>query len=574
MTVCRNPTLVLLVGVALLGCAAPSPAGGSQAGGGGSTPAQPQRTVVVIARGELPSLAAKPFVAFSGSLNPPVRLFNATLDYVDELETPHPYLAEALPSLNTDSWQVFPDGRMMTTHRLKPNLTWQDGQPLRADDFVFSHRVYATPDLGQAGIKPTRQIEEVQAPDDRTVIIRWRQPFPDADRMDVGNMGFHPLPRHLLEGPFQQLDSTGFVNHSFWTVDYVGLGPYRVEKWEPGAYIDAVAFGGHALGAPRIDRLRLSFVPDPNTALANMLSGDAHYVADFVLGYDEGLTLEREWAARNGGTVFFAPVLIRITQIQHRPEYTNPRALLDVRVRRALPYAFDVPGVLDVFTGGKGVATHTLTSPRVDYYPTIERAITRRDYDPRTAQRMLEDIGFARGQDGFYAGPGGQPFKVDLWNTGGAVFERENTILTDSLRQAGIDATSQTLGPALLRDAEARALTAGLFTGGAGSDRLSEYSSQAIPRPENRFQGNNRGGWDNPEYERLWQAYNSTLGQPERVQQIAQMEHLLNEDVGAIPHYFTVVVTANVSNLSRPVARMTPDAPLAIQKSHLWEWIN
>ncbi len=149
------------------------------------------------------------------------------------------------------------------------------------------------------------------------------------------------------------------------------------------------------------------------------------------------------------------------------------------------------------------------------------------------------------------------------------MFERENTILTDSLRQAGIDATSQTLGPALLRDAEARALTAGLFTGGAGSDRLSEYSSQAIPRPENRFQGNNRGGWDNPEYERLWQAYNSTLGQPERVQQIAQMEHLLNEDVGAIPHYFTVVVTANVSNLSRPVARMTPDAPLAIQKSHL-----
>ncbi len=562
----------LLLGM-LAACASPAPSTAPQPGQSAPTVPQIQRTLVIIARGELPSLAAKPFVAFSGSLNPPVRLFNATLDFVDEQEAPQPYLAEVLPSLNTDSWQVFPDGRMQTIHRLRPNLTWQDGQPLTADDFVFGHRVYATPELGQAGIKPTRQIEEVQAPDDRTVIIRWKQPFPDADRMDVGNMGFHPLPRHLLEGPFTQLDAASFVNHSFWTIDYVGAGPYRVERWEPGAYLEAVGFAGHALGVPKIEHLRLAFVPDPNTALANMLSGDAHFVSDFVLGYDEGVTLEQSWG-RDGGTIFYAPVLFRQTQIQHRPEYVSPRALLDVRVRRALPYAFDVPGVLDVFTGGKGVATDTLTSPRVAYYPEIERVTTRRPYDPAITQRMLEDLGFARGADGFYAGPGGQPFKVDLWNTGGAVFARENAIFTDSLRRAGIDATSQTLGPALLADAEGRALTPGLFTGGAGNERISDYSTQAIPRPENRWQGNNRGGWDSPDYERLLQSYNSTLSQTERVQILAQMEHALNDEVGVIPHYFTVVVTAHNATLRGPVARMTPDAPLAIQKSWLWEWVS
>ena len=52
------------------------------------------------------------------------------------------------------------------------------------------------------------------------------------------------------------------------------------------------------------------------------------------------------------------------------------------------------------------------------------------------------------------------------------------------------------------------------------------------------------------------------------------MERILNDDVGAIPHYFTVVVTGNVSNLRGPVARMTPDAPLAIQKSWMWEWTS
>jgi peptide/nickel transport system substrate-binding protein len=241
-------------------------------------------------------------------------------------------------------------------------------------------------------------------------------------------------------------------------------------------------------------------------------------------------------------------------------------------VRRALAHGFDVPGALDVFTRPHGVATYTLTSPRVDYYPAIERVTSKRPYDPAILQRLLEEAGFARGSDGFYVSPAGERLQLDLWTTGGAVFERENRIFADSLRQAGVDASPQTMTPARLRDAEARALTPGLFTGGAGSDRLSEYSLEAIPRPENRWQGNNRGGWESAEYERVWQAYNGTLDQNERIQQIAQMEHVLNDQVGTIPHYFTVVVTAHSSELKGPVARMTPDAPLGIYQTWTWEW--
>jgi ABC-type transport system substrate-binding protein len=370
------------------------------------------------------------------------------------------------------------------------------------------------------------------------------------------------------------MDSMGFANLPFWTVEYLGLGPYRVERWEAGAFLDALAFDGHALGRPKIERLRLTFISDPNTAMANMLSGDAHFVVEPLLGYEEGVTLEREWAARKGGTVFFGPVLIRFSMIQHRPEYVNPQALLDVRVRRALAHAFDTPGGLEVFTGGRGITTHTVTSPRADYYPAIERVITKREYDPRMAQRLLEEAGMVRGTDGFYVSATGEPFKPEVWNTGGALFERENALFVDSLRQAGIDATGQALGPARLRDAEFRALIPGLFTSGAGNllARLRLLSLSDIPGPENRWQGRNRGGWQNPEYERLWQAYNSTLDRAERIQQIAQMERLNNEDVGAIPHYFTVVVNAHTANLEGPAVRMTPDAPLAIYHIQNWRW--
>ena len=91
------------------------------------------------------------------------RLFNAGLSLRDGDGNFRPYLAEALPRLDTDSWKVFPDGRMETTYRLQPNLAWQDGTPLTADDFAFAYEVYAWPEIGQAGQAPIAMIEQVVA---------------------------------------------------------------------------------------------------------------------------------------------------------------------------------------------------------------------------------------------------------------------------------------------------------------------------------------------------------------------------------------------------------------------------
>src|SRR5437667_6763127 len=108
-------------------------------------PGQPgiaQRTLVVAVRGEPPSVAAKPVASYSGLLNLPAALFNASLDFMDERQIGRPALTEALPELNTDSWKVFADGRMETTYHLKSGLTWHDGAPLSADDFVYAYQLY------------------------------------------------------------------------------------------------------------------------------------------------------------------------------------------------------------------------------------------------------------------------------------------------------------------------------------------------------------------------------------------------------------------------------------------------
>src|SRR5437763_1426367 len=84
---------------------------------------------------------------------------------------------------DAEGWRGCPDGRMETTYRLRPNLTWHDGTPLTPEDFLFSLRVYSTPALGLAPLPPFNAIEEVVPTDPRTIVIRWRRPYPDADQL-------------------------------------------------------------------------------------------------------------------------------------------------------------------------------------------------------------------------------------------------------------------------------------------------------------------------------------------------------------------------------------------------------
>jgi len=494
------------------------------------------------------------------------------LDYLDENEVPQPYLEEALPQLNTDTWHVFPDGEMETVHHLRPNLTWHDGTPLTADDFVYAWKLYTMPELGSSSGLPLNYMREVAAPDPQTVLIRWKRPYADANALDLT---FQALPRHAVEAAFDGAGAQAIINNPFWTTEYVGAGPYRIEHWEPGTAIDGVAFAGHALGKPKIDRIRVIFISDSNAAIASMISGEAQFVSDYVLFYEDAHTLEQDWAARGSdGKVLYSPVLLRPTEIQLRPEYVDPPALLDVRVRRAIAHGMDAPSAVEVTTGGKGLLTWSLTSPAASYYPVIERTLVKHQYDPLLAARDLEDYGMVRRANGLYTQADGEPFRIEVATDGGTSNERQNALFVDSLRKVGIDAYGKVIPVAQLRDQQARATMPALNTGGIGGHPFGALISSAMPRPENRWSGANRGGWTSPEVDRLWDAYLGTPEPDDRVKDLARMEQILSEDVGLIPGLFDIVANAHAGNLKGPVMRKTPDAGSGILHVETWEWTS
>ena len=530
--------------------------------------ANQNRPLTVVLRAEPKALntklnASTTMAALQGGVP---RLFNAYLAITDEREVPHPYLVESLPALKTDSWRVFPDGQMETTYRLRPNLTWQDGRPLAAQDFVFGLQVITDPQVGTRLFKVTAEpyIEEFVAADERTIVIRWRKPYLDADALG----GEWALPRHILEEAFQRGDPDAFVDRPYWTREYLGLGPYKLDRWEPGAYIEGAAFSGHALGPPKIQRVRIIFGGDGNTVLTYLLAGAADFVESTTLAlqFQQGLILKRGW----DGTVLLEPSQIRYIQIQQRPNYTNPREILDLRVRKALLHATDRQALVDALLEGFSQIAHATISPLVDFYPDVERVVARYPYDVRRTEQLMAEAGLSKGGDGSYVTPSGAQFSPQLRATSGSSGsqeEAEQAVLVDFWRRAGVAVQPAVLPVAQTNDGETTSTFPAFVNGSmAIGATLVKFRSDYIPSPETRWTGSNRGGYSNVEYDRLAHLADATLDRTERGQFVVQMMKIVSEDLPGLPLYYSVGVSAFAVGLHGPVQGGST------WNVHEWEW--
>jgi len=531
------------------------------------------RPLVVMIRVEPATLASRPLVRTGGVTTATlVRLFNAGLVVRNERGDPQPDLAEQLPALNTDAWQVFPDGRMQTTYVLKPNLVWHDGTALSAEDFVLSWQIYSTPEMGQATSLPFGLMESVRAADDRTVVIQWKRPYPDAGALLA--VDFPAFPRHILQQSFQQDTPEAFLANAFWSRGYVGLGPYRIDGWEPGSSIEASAFDGYALGRPSIGRIQVRWSSDPNTVVANILAGEVHVAADDSLQSSSALILKREWAQRTAGGVLLTPTLWRAAQVQQRTDVVNPRALLDLRVRRALAHAIDKDALNGALFEGEGIMSSSMIPPTDDSFAEIDRSVRKYAYDLRQSEQSMNEAGWVKAQDGTFVHPAEGRFSAELKVNGGAQYESEMSILAAGWRQAGFDFTEMVNPAALAQDGEVRSTFSGVFasSGPLGEDLLRSYSSANIPRPENRWVGRNRIAWINPEYDRLVEAFNTTLDPRERIRQEADMARIFSEELPEISLYFDPGVIAYVAGLTGP--RLVAPRGIISWDIHRWTWVS
>ncbi|MEA2639092.1 MAG: peptide/nickel transport system substrate-binding protein [Chloroflexota bacterium] len=569
-----RPRLVMILSLALMaGCATAPAATTSQSqpaasGGQAQTAPAQERTLNVGVRTEPITASARPLQSVGIKVKFITRLFNASFDLIDDKGSARPYLAEALPQLGTDTWKVNADGTMDTSYHLKPNLTWHDGQPLTADDFVFAWKVFTNPSLGGgASSPPFSLVDNVSAPDPRTVVIHWNKLYPRAGVLqETGTpSNFPPLPQHVLDNAYQKAtqDSNwdAFAAQPFWTREFIGAGPYRLTRWDAGSAIEATAFDQHVLGKPKIDKIRVTFGGDANAVLANLLAGAIDMAADDGVGFLQGIEAKREFPSRGGGTLLFTTDQWRATYFQFRPEMVSPAALLQLPIRQALASSLDRQALNDTIYSGEGVMTDTMLPPTVDYYQTIDRAITKYPYDLRRTEQLMTQAGFTRGADGVWASPTEGRMSFELKVNASPQYESERSIIAAGWRQAGFEVSENTLPASQTQDGQARATFPGLysFSSGVGESAVPNFVTTAIPRPENRWTGTNRGGWANPAYDKLIDTFNSTLDRNQRIQQMAQLTKTITDELPTMSMYYDLGAFPFGAQLRGPVP-VSPDA--------------
>src|SRR5439155_14245981 len=157
----RNPlTLLILLAAILASACAPSP--GPQSGGSGPvTTARKQISASLFAdpAGLHQELMAPRGTSTSTPGLPELyAMLDGALTYLDGENLRHPWLGEAVPSVENGLWTIHPDGRMETTWRIKPGTKWHDGNPVTADDLLFTLEVYRDREIGVPPLPSVRMI--------------------------------------------------------------------------------------------------------------------------------------------------------------------------------------------------------------------------------------------------------------------------------------------------------------------------------------------------------------------------------------------------------------------------------
>src|SRR5439155_7100806 len=272
----------------------------------------------------------------------------------------------------------------------------------------------------------------------------------------------------------------------------------------------------------------------------NLLAGEIQYATGRGLRFEHGTGLKREWDSGQKGTVLFTPDTSRFVAVQFRPDVVGQRALGDIRVRRAIVSAVDRQALNDgIFEGAQEMSDTFYT--RYSRYERVqdvdralreaERVITHYPYDVRRAEQLMDEAGFQKDRDGLFASAAGERPTLEIWSHTSPQYEKELAILVDTWQRAGFEMKPTVLSAAALRDNQLRSSFPGLYV--ASSSRLESFAAASIPTAVNRWNGSNRGGWINVEYDRLWQAFNGTLNPFERINQLIGMLKLLSDEVPA-----------------------------------------
>lgn len=337
-------------------------------------------------------------------------------------------------------WEWSADSLSVAFH-LDPAARFHDGRPVRASDVRFSFALFRDPATVAYSPERFANIDSVTVADSTTAVVWYHRRSPEQFFQIAYNL--HVVPEHHLAGVARaKLAESAFARHP------VGSGPFRFVRWTPRSEIELVADTAYHLGRPRLDRVLWAWTPDPATALAKVLAGEADVL--------EGLTLEAFTQVRAAPSLRTHPYPSLNTgyvafNMRDPAAPSRPHALFaDRGLRVALTLALDRRAIVRNVLDSIG---HAPAGPFPRAWATADSTIAGLPHDSAVAARMLDSLGWRDTNGDGVRERAGVPLRFTLlYPATSRMRERFAVLLQEQWRRVGarveLDAADPaTMGP-------------------------------------------------------------------------------------------------------------------------------
>ena len=428
---------------------------------------------------------------------------------------------EEIPMLATE-YSISEDG-LTWTFQLREGVTFQNGDPLTAQDVVYSYERCFDNAYMQEKVEA---IDSVTAPDDSTVEMHLKYQF-------------SPL--------MEKIAAIGIVSQSFAEANMddqgllgfnaCGTGAYSVKEAIPDVSITLEAYSGYWGGEAPIKTLNFEQITDETTAVTAFEAGEIDVMS----------IPSANWAQISESGQY---------NTDSRPSnhvvyliFNTEAAPFDNReLRQAIAYAINREDIIAVAADGLAdPATSLATSYMLGY---TEDHMTY-EYDPEKAKELLAEAGYPDGLD-----------IGSMKTMSGSYFEKVMQVVQSQLAEVGITSTIEGMdGNSLVEDC----ITGNFTLADMGQNLSLDYDFLKTYFNEEYINGLNMARVSDSQIQELFEQGASTTDKEERLAIYQEIEDLTQELCAYVPLYNLQTTTAWNKDLN-----YTPSVTGVLYKDCSW----
>jgi peptide/nickel transport system substrate-binding protein len=450
-----------------------------------------------------------------------------------------PVLAAEIPTqANGD---ISADGTVMTW-KLRPGVTWSDGQSFSSQDVVFTYQMImdsANPVLNRSDYVV---MDSVTAPDDNTVVVTYKQLYAPY------RVAFpYIFPVHVFNG------QTNIAQDPFNQGSTIGTGPFVFKSGSPG---DTWTFDRNPNyrepGKPYLDEVVVKITPGRDAEMQALAASDVDAASFLDSTYLSQLATLPDVSV-DPAPASVLPLLVN-TACSSGPQQGDPTCphpvLGDLRVRQAIELAID-----------KQTLVHGLLADRVKVAGSVLPVgpfavdLPPSEFSPDKAQQLLDQAGWVVSSDGVRSKGGVRAHLTFIIPVGDTVDEETAQVIAGDLLSVGIETEIKELSGLAFGFAGNSALTLGnfdlaLWNLGIPIDPQAalqtHYASDQVPNAQLQT-GQNFSRMQDTQLDQALAAAGNTLDDAQRKAAYVSFSERVRADEAVIPLFPNLQVDARMN---------------------------